>query len=307
MFLLILIIISIKIVYSQNRFNFTGIVYFEAGFFGIISNNGTRYEPINLPDEFAQDGLPVKIQAEMCSNCVSVNNWGNIIKVITIDFYDINPVVPIQLQTVTFEGTIEYIMLEGGFYGIQSNDQKNYDPVNLEPQVAISGLSVQVNATICSSCVSFHMWGIIITIQNISVINDTPIQAVNQNNSNISVAVNQNNSNISVVAVAEYNTTNSEVNLSPGTGEIIYNETNAREYPIIANNGTIVFVPAGDGFYGIIDDSGQNYDPTLLPEQYKINNLRIEFQGRICIDCLSPNSFGSVLILQTIEIQSKNV
>jgi hypothetical protein len=62
-----------------------------------------------------------------------------------------------------FSGTVEYIDLEGGFYGIIDHDDR-YDPLNLPEEFQIEGLRVFVVAKIVDDQVSFHMWGTIIKI-----------------------------------------------------------------------------------------------------------------------------------------------
>ncbi|MFX0003982.1 MAG: hypothetical protein ACFE9C_10460 [Candidatus Hodarchaeota archaeon] len=60
-------------------------------------------------------------------------------------------------------GVIIYLNFEGGFFGIKSDDGKNYDPINLPPEFAIDGLKVLFIGEKLDLA-SFHMWGIIIRI-----------------------------------------------------------------------------------------------------------------------------------------------
>ena len=60
-------------------------------------------------------------------------------------------------------GIITYISLEGGFFGIISDDGNKYDPINLEPQFEIDGLRVIFIGQILD-LFSIHMWGRIIRI-----------------------------------------------------------------------------------------------------------------------------------------------
>lgn len=68
---------------------------------------------------------------------------------------------------VNFRGTVKYINLEGGFWGILAEDGKKYDPVNLADEYKKDGLTVQVAAKVRNSY-SIHMWGTIIEITAIS-------------------------------------------------------------------------------------------------------------------------------------------
>ena len=67
-------------------------------------------------------------------------------------------------EYIFINGTIKYIPLEGGFYGIIADDGKKYDPINLDQNFATDGLKVKVQAKILKDVVSFHMWGEIIKI-----------------------------------------------------------------------------------------------------------------------------------------------
>ncbi len=65
----------------------TGVVVYvplEGGFFGIIADDGKRYEPVNLPGEFASDGLRVAFVAERAEG-VSAHMWGELIRLTHIE------------------------------------------------------------------------------------------------------------------------------------------------------------------------------------------------------------------------------
>jgi hypothetical protein len=67
-------------------------------------------------------------------------------------------------------GTVIYVSLEGGFYGIKGDDGRNYDPVNLPEEFRKDGLRVRFAARELKDQASFHMWGVlveVITIQKI--------------------------------------------------------------------------------------------------------------------------------------------
>ncbi|MDR3562144.1 MAG: hypothetical protein P4N59_12010 [Negativicutes bacterium] len=72
-----------------------------------------------------------------------------------------------ETQPLSFEGTVKYIALEGGFWGIVSKDGKNYDPINLAEEFKQDGLPVKVEA-VAKDRVGIHMWGTIIEITAIS-------------------------------------------------------------------------------------------------------------------------------------------
>ena len=64
-------------------------------------------------------------------------------------------------------GTIKYIELEGGFYGISGDDGKNYDPVNLPQQFKEDNIRVRFKFRYSENQVSFHQWGTLIEILEI--------------------------------------------------------------------------------------------------------------------------------------------
>jgi hypothetical protein len=94
---LVLIILSVSIPLfiisqtksSQNLIYGTGTIKFislEGGFFGIISDDGNRYDPVNLPPRFESDGLRVLFVGEIL-DLFSIHMWGRIIRIIQIQSY----------------------------------------------------------------------------------------------------------------------------------------------------------------------------------------------------------------------------
>ncbi len=64
-------------------------------------------------------------------------------------------------------GTIRYIDLEGGFYGIIGEKQEHYDPLNLLEEYQQDNLRVEFKARLTPNQNSIHMWGKIIYILEI--------------------------------------------------------------------------------------------------------------------------------------------
>ena len=56
----------------------------EGGFYGIVADDGTRYLPQNLPEEFAQDGLEVSFTAKVLEDVATIQQWGTPIEIIEI-------------------------------------------------------------------------------------------------------------------------------------------------------------------------------------------------------------------------------
>ncbi|MDX1797627.1 MAG: hypothetical protein R3255_03165 [Candidatus Lokiarchaeia archaeon] len=64
----------------------TGKIVFvscEGGFFGILSDDGRAYDPINLPDLFKIDGLRVFFTAHI-TDLGSFHMWGKVIRLLFI-------------------------------------------------------------------------------------------------------------------------------------------------------------------------------------------------------------------------------
>jgi hypothetical protein len=65
---------------SEERLEFRAeVVYnaFERGFWGLVSEDGRRYDPGGLPREFQKPGLKVKVTARPVRDRVSFRMWGS--------------------------------------------------------------------------------------------------------------------------------------------------------------------------------------------------------------------------------------
>jgi len=78
----------------------------------------------------------------------------------------------VAAEPLNFTGTVKYITIEGGFWGIISDDGKNYDPRNLPAEFKQEGLRVQVEAVVKDGF-SIHMWGTIIDVTAVSKADNT--------------------------------------------------------------------------------------------------------------------------------------
>jgi hypothetical protein len=67
---------------EEETLHITGTVVFvplEGGFLGLIDEEGHQYDPVNLPEEFHEDGLPVEVKASVLLGTVSFRQWGQAI------------------------------------------------------------------------------------------------------------------------------------------------------------------------------------------------------------------------------------
>ncbi len=77
---------------------------------------------------------------------------------------------PPTLPADSFEivGTVTYKNIEGGFYAIDADNGRKYDPINLPESFRKDGLRVKVTARPRIDAMSLHMYGAIIEVVNIA-------------------------------------------------------------------------------------------------------------------------------------------
>lgn len=68
----------------------------------------------------------------------------------------------------------------------------------------------------------------------------------------------------------------------------------------IHGKGTVVYLSFEGGFYGIAGDDGENYDPINMPQEFKIQGLRVQFTANFT-DYLSYHMWGYVVKLLSIR------
>jgi len=56
----------------------------EGGFYGIVGDQGNKFDPVNLPDRFKEDGLRVKACMKQLEDRVSFRMWGTLVEIIEI-------------------------------------------------------------------------------------------------------------------------------------------------------------------------------------------------------------------------------
>ena len=73
-------------------------------------------------------------------------------------------------EYIEIEGTVRYIDLEGGFWGITVDDGRKFDPLNLPEKFKKDGLRVNVKLRPRDEMAGLHMWGQIVEIIQIEEI-----------------------------------------------------------------------------------------------------------------------------------------
>lgn len=79
--------------------------------------------------------------------------------------------LPPPEDIVSGVGTVQYVELEGGFYGLVANDSTRYQPQNLAETYRKDGLRVRFRAVTIDSVMTTQMWGQPIEILDILRLN----------------------------------------------------------------------------------------------------------------------------------------
>ncbi len=53
----------------------------EGGFYGLVADDGARYDPLNLDDAFKQDGLRVRFSARLRTGIMTIRQWGKPVEI----------------------------------------------------------------------------------------------------------------------------------------------------------------------------------------------------------------------------------
>jgi hypothetical protein len=64
---------------AQDEISFVGEVRWiplEGGFFGLVAEDGRRFFPLNLPQEFKKEGLKIKVKGNIKKGIATVQMWG---------------------------------------------------------------------------------------------------------------------------------------------------------------------------------------------------------------------------------------
>ncbi len=75
-----------------------------------------------------------------------------------------------EFEGTVITGTITYIDLEGGFFGIVGDDGNKYDPLNLEPEYQKDGLRIKVGISVRKNVMTVRMWGTPVQINQIRML-----------------------------------------------------------------------------------------------------------------------------------------
>lgn len=51
-------------------------VEIEGGFYGLVAEDGTKYNPLNLDEDFQEDGLRVRFRGQVRTDVMTTRMWG---------------------------------------------------------------------------------------------------------------------------------------------------------------------------------------------------------------------------------------
>jgi len=69
----------------------------------------------------------------------------------------------------------------------------------------------------------------------------------------------------------------------------------------INGTGIIKFNSIEGGFYGIVGDNGENYDPINLGKEFQVDGLRVRFEAKKRDDLTSFHMWGTLIEIINIE------
>ena len=55
------------------------------GFYGIETDDGMKLDPVNLPEDFQEDGVRIRLRVEWLEDRVSIRMWGRIVCLLSIE------------------------------------------------------------------------------------------------------------------------------------------------------------------------------------------------------------------------------
>jgi hypothetical protein len=92
--------------------------------------------------------------------------------------------------------------------------------------------------------------------------------------------------------------------ISIGVPTLVFAQRNISDnqyQAIVQGTGTIIYLSFEGGFYGIVSDDGNGYDPINLPPKFEIVGLRVEFVGEV-LDLYSIHMWGIIIRILSIKI-----
>lgn len=277
----------------------------EGGFYGIVADDGERYLPADLPVEFREDDLRVMFVVDITSETATIQQWGTPVEIVSMEQGDTR-------RSVAANGTVTYVDLEGGFYGIVTDDGRNYLPGNLSEEYRTDGLRVQFSADVQGDVTGIQMWGTPVEIRSIERIEGVRLVSGNATVTYIDLEggfygfvtgdgrhylpldLNEtwrvDGMNVTFVGEVQENTVTLQQWGTPI--EVLAIDT-AGNATYVATTGTVTYIDLEGGFYGIVADNGERYLPLDLDERYRVDGMRLTFAGEVPRDTMTIQQWGT--------------
>ncbi len=290
-----------------NRISGNGTITYvdlEGGFYGITAG-AERYLPVNLPEEFRQDGLQVRFVADVLTDTVTIQQWGTPIELLEIEVDDTR-------RTVAANATVTYVDLEGGFYGLVTDDGRRFLPQDLPAEYRTDGIRVSFSADVVDGGAGIQMWGTPVEVRSIERTDGVVLVSGNATVTYVDLeggfyglvtddgrhllplGLNEtwqaNGTNVTFVAQVQENTMTIQQWGTPV--EILAIDT-AGNATFVAETGTVTYVDLEGGFYGIVTDGGERYLPFGLDEKYRVDGMRITFAGEVLRETVTLQQWGT--------------
>ena len=134
----------------------------DNGFYGIVGDDGQQFLPRQIDPVFRVDGLRVSFRGIARPDKQGDHNWG-----IPLDLIELVRVGSVTEKRLSFNGTIRYVDLENGFFGIYADNGARYLPIILNSSFKTDGLRVNFSAY-PANLSTIDMWGIPIRLITIA-------------------------------------------------------------------------------------------------------------------------------------------
>ncbi|MBN1123986.1 MAG: PQQ-binding-like beta-propeller repeat protein [Sedimentisphaerales bacterium] len=73
---------------SERVYEVIGTVRYqqlEGGFFGIVTEDGRRFNPVNLPEQYRINGFKARFRLQDAKDQISIHMWGKLVEVLTVE------------------------------------------------------------------------------------------------------------------------------------------------------------------------------------------------------------------------------
>jgi len=73
---------------AENEISFVAEVSWislEGGFYGLVAEDGGKFLPLNLPEEFRKDGLKIKVRGKIRRDVATIYMWGTPLEILEIE------------------------------------------------------------------------------------------------------------------------------------------------------------------------------------------------------------------------------